>query len=224
MTAFATSEDLATLLGIVDPDETWTAQADLFLDLIGADIEAAAGAKIVAGSGTLLLAGSWSQDLELPNRPISSVGAVLLNGVAVGSSEFSWNERSLLRKGAAMFGVVDDFDFVEDWNALGMQGAGWSTGGHWGGPSSTVAVTYAWGYAAEDVPPVLRSLSLRVASRVIGNPTGVSSEQLGVYSVQYGKAGAGDGSSYLNMHETRMLRKKFGTTGGTFNPQPMAVR
>lgn len=223
MTAFATSEDLATLLGIVDPDETWTAQADLFLELIGADIEAAAGAKIVAGSGTALLAGSWSQDLELPNRPISTVGAVLLNGVAVSSGEFSWNERSLLRRGAT-FGAIDDLDVVDDWNSLGRQGAGWTSGGHWGGPSSTVAVTYSWGYAAEDVPPVLRSLSLRVASRVIGNPTGVSSEQLGVYSVQYGKAGAGDGSSYLNTHETRMLRKKFGTTGGTFNPQPMAVR
>ena len=222
MTMFATAADLATLLGVVDPDAAWTEQADLFLELIGADIESAAGSKIIAGTGTHLLAGTWSQDLELPNRPISSVSAVTLNGTVVGAGEFTWNDRNLLRRGARF--DLDGIDFLDDWNAHGMQGSGWSSGGHWGGPSSTVAVTYAWGYAADAVPGVLRSLSLRVASRAIGNPTGVSSEQLGVYSVQYGKSGAGDGSSYLNAAETKMLRKKFGTTSGTISPQPIAVR
>jgi len=226
MTMFATAADLAILLGVVDPDAAWTAQADLFLTLIGDDIESAAGSKIIAGTGTHLLAGTWSTDLELPNRPISSVSAVTLNGTVVGAGEFTWNNRDLLRRGSR-FGDLDGSDLLDDWNALGMQGAGWSSGAHWGGPSSTVAVTYAWGYAAAAVPGVLRSLSLRVASRAIGNPTGVSSEQLGVYSVQYGqngKNGAGAGSSYLNAAEAKMLRKKFGTTSGTINPQPIAVR
>ncbi len=93
-----------------------------------------------------------------------------------------------------------------------MQGAGWRSGGHWGGPASTISVTYAWGQ--EDVPPFLRSLSIRTAARVIGNPAGLTQESLAVYSATYASSGDSDGS-HLRAADRLRLRKMFARTGGT---------
>lgn len=218
MTQFATADDLATYLRVGDPDEEWTAQANLLLELISVDMQSAAGGQTIeTGSGTHKLAGTWDRDLELPQRPVTAITSVSVNGVAVASSAYTWNARQLIRRGALSY--ADDFDPEFDWHSLGFQGAGWLGGSHWGGPDSTVVVAYAWGLAAEArAMAMLRSMALRVAGRTIENPQGVTSEQLGAYSVQYGRAAAA-GSSHLNTAEVRALRKRFGRTGGTFIPQ-----
>lgn len=212
MTQFATAEDLSLYLrGDLNPDDAWTAQATLLLELVSADIASAAGAEIEAGEGTHLIAGSWSHDLDLPQRPVRQVDAVRVNGLALDVGAFMWNERQLIRR-AAMFGTELDDD-LGGWPD--RTGAGFPAGGHWGGPASTVRVTYAWGY--EEVPDVIRSMALRVAGRVIENPTSVTSEQLGAYSVQYDRqiGGSARGGSHLMAADIRALRKRFGCTGGT---------
>lgn len=215
MTSFATAADLGIYLkGDAAQSAPWLAQASLLLELISADIQAAAGQLIEAGEGTHLLAGTWDRDLELPQRPALSVSAVSVNGSALDSAAYTWNSRQLVRRGGAAF-TEQSIDYPGDWAELGMQGAGWISGGHWGGPDSTISVTYAWGRV--EVPGFVRSLALRVAGRTIENPSSVSSEQLGAYSVQYGKASA-EGASHLNAAEITMLRKRLGRTGGTIAP------
>lgn len=206
MTAFATAQELRTFLTGETLDETadaeWIAQAELLLELVSADIQAAARNRIIAGTDTAKLAGTWSRDLLLPRRPVVSVTSVELNGYGIAAGLYEWNERSLIRSGR--FGVV---------NALDHLVAG--DGAHWGGPSSTVTVVYSYGYSAETVPLIVKSLALRIAARTIDNPSGgISQESLGPYSVSYRNT-LDAGGSHVSAHEAKMLRRRFSTTAGT---------
>lgn len=203
---FATPQELRTFLTGETLDETadaeWIAQAELLLELVSADIQAAARNRIIAGSETAKLAGTWSRDLLLPRRPVVSVTSVELNGYGIAAGLYEWNERSLIRSGR--FGVV---------NALDHLVAG--DGAHWGGPSSTVTVAYTYGYSAETVPLIVKSLALRIAARTIDNPSGgISQESLGPYSVSYRNT-LDAGGSHVSAHEAKMLRRRFSTTAGT---------
>lgn len=204
MTQFITAQELLTYLTgetISSPaDDEWVAQADALIEMISADVQAAARNRIVRGTDVAVkLAGTWSRDLDLPQRPVVAVTSVALNGTTISAGEFEWNERSLIRRGGE----------------IGTDGVSPLDGAHWGGPASTVAVTYTYGYATADVPDVVKSLVKRVAARTIGNTGGVSQETLGPYSVSYGNVLAA-GGSHVTKHEAKMLRKRFSTTAGTF--------
>lgn len=169
-------------------------QWQLLIRLVSADVALAAGREISAGEGTHLLAGTWSTDLVLPQTPVRTVTSVSVNGVAVSSGEYAWNSRALLRRGGT---------FNE---------AGASDGsGTWGGPASTVEVTYGWG--DEDVPDWAKSITLRAIARVVGNPGQVTQESLGVYSATYAQS-TGDGS-HISRAERKYLRRCGGRVAGT---------
>lgn len=207
--SFATPEDLSIYLtGVENETPAWIAQAQLFLDMIAEDIKAAAGQDIEAGTGTHLLPGTWNRDLVLPQRPVTAVTTVKVNGLTLVAGEYAWNDRQLLRRAADSL-AFDGVDH-EDWAEHGPQGASWRSGRHWGGPASTVHVTYAWGHAT--VPGFLKSLSLRVAARSIGNAGAVSSEQLGIYSVQYRNTAAN--GTHLTDAEIAHLRRALGAPAG----------
>jgi hypothetical protein len=216
MTAFATSVDLSTLLtGEVNADPVWNEQADRLLQVISDEMRERAGVKIDAGSGTHLLAGTWSRDLHLPQYPITDVTAVTVNGRNVPTGEWAWNQRALLRRGIDSF-ALDEPDaslYPDDWAEFGIQGATWRAGQHWGGPASTVAVTYSWGY--EVVPDWLSSLCVRVAARSIGNIEQARQESLGVYSVTH--AISVNDAGYLSDGEVRRIRRRLGRrSAGSF--------
>lgn len=206
MTSFATAQELRTLLdgGTLDDeaDAEWISQAELLLELVSADIQTAARNRIIRGSQTAKLAGSWSADLELPRRPVVSVSSVTLNGTPIAVGGYTWNQRSLLRSSIpsiANLGAIelDAYD-----------------GAHWGGPASTVLVEYTYGYEAESVPTSVKALTLRIALRVLDNPTGVTQESIGPYSVSYGNT-LEAGGSYVTDKERRSLRRRFTRTAGT---------
>lgn len=205
---FATAAELAVLLGM-DPaglTDEWIAQADLFLQIITADIEDAAGVALEAGTGTVLLAGSWSRDLELPAGPVRSVSAVTVNGTAIDAGAYYWNGRNLIRRGSTP--LDDDGDYPEN----ATSGAQWRSGLSWAGPAATVRVTYEWGFVA--IPTVLKGLALRIAARVIGNAADVTQESLAIYSVTY-PTSAKFGST-VSTAERGRLRRMFGARiGGT---------
>ena len=166
---FVSALELATYFNgttdAADLTAEWIAQADLLLQMISADVEAAAGVPIEAGSVTVLLAGTWSRDLELPAGPIASVSAVTVNGISVEPSGYYWNDRALLRRGMNAADVIDDD--ADDWPSSG-QGASSRSGRGWGGPAATVAAELSVGFAAP-VPDFIRSLVLRIAARTFGN-------------------------------------------------------
>lgn len=220
MTTFATPLELSQYLtgnpaAVGDLDPAFVRQATLFLECIADDIEAVCGVNFAFGTGTQLLPGTWSRDLDLPRGPITAVTSVSLNGIGVAAGAYIWNQRSLLRAGAANLTDLDEFDMPEDWNSYGMQGATWRAGGHWGGPASTVAVTYAWG--SDPALGMLRSMTLRTAARVIGNPANLTQESLAVYSASYGATGDDGSGSHLRAGDRLRLRKKFNRTLGTID-------
>ncbi len=209
MTQFATAAQLSTYLTGTAADASlpaeFTAQAELLIRLVSADVQQAASTTIEAATATHFLAGSWSRDLELPQRPVRSVTSVAVNGVALASGSWYWNESSLIRRGVSGLSMGES-----GFDDLG-QGASSRDGETWAGPGSTVAVEYAWGF--DDLPDWILSMTLRVCARIIGNPAQLSQETLGVYSASYRDMTA-DGSHILNS-ERKLLRKMFATTGGT---------
>jgi len=217
MSQFVSALELATFsngtTNIADLTPEFIAQADLLLEMISADVEAAAGIPIAASSGTVLLPGTWSRDLLLGNGPIRDVSSVSVNGTTVAAADWSWNDRNLIRRGGDAFDFVGDIE--SDWSALGMQGAGWRSGGHWGGPASTVGVAYAWGFLTA-VPDIVRSLVLRIAARTVGNVGQITQESLGVYSVSYGQSSnVNDGSHVTNAERKRLRQALGGAVSGT---------
>lgn len=209
MTAFATAQELRTYLDgstlATSPgvDDEWIAQAEMILDMIGADIQSAARNRIIEGTTTAKLPGTWSRDLELPRRPIVSITSAEINGVVLAATGYEWNERSILRRWRFALGALEESEPPTPHD-----------GAHWGGPGSTVTVVYSHGYSAETVPDEVKSLSLRVASRTIQNAGGVTQETLGPYSVSYGNVLAA-GGTHLTDKEVRTLRRRFGRTTGT---------
>lgn len=214
---FVSALELATYFnGTTDLAELtpeWIAQADLLLQMISADVEAAAGVPIEAGSVTVLLAGTWSRDLDLPAGPISSVSAVAVNGISVEPAGYYWNDRALLRRGMHAADVLDDD--ADDWPLSG-QGADSRAGRGWGGPAATVAAELAVGFAAP-VPDFIRSLVLRIAARTFGNVGQVTQETLAIYSVSYGASTNTNDGSHVTAAERKRLRKMLNRTGGTIS-------
>jgi hypothetical protein len=201
VTTFATPDEVSIYLGRgpLPRGDGVSNQAELeqwalLIELVSADVQIAAGREILAGTGTHLLAGTWGSDLVLPQTPVTSVTSVSVNGVALGSGDYAWNSRALLRRG----GTFDE--------------AGADPGSAtWGGPSSTISVTYAWG--EEAVPTWAKSVTLRAIARVVGNPSQVTQESLGVYSATYAQV-TGDGS-HITRAERKYLRRIGGRVAGT---------
>lgn len=190
MASFATPQDLADYL-IRPLDEAEQAAAPLLLRLASASVALEVRQTVEKVTTTAKLAGTWSQDLELPERPVVDVTAVAVNGVNLPVGAYTWNSRTLLRRGVALDQDSDGFSPVDvDEHRQGASGA--STPLHWGGPASTVEVTYEHGYDADVIPDVFVAVTLSVAARVLESPTGITSESLGGYSVTY--AGAAEAS------------------------------
>lgn len=213
---FVSALELATYFNgttdVADLTPEWVAQADLLLQMISADVEAAAGVPIEAGSVTVLLPGTWSRDLELPAGPIVSVSAVTVNGIAVAPGGYYWNDRSLLRRGMNAADVLDDD--ADDW-PRSAQGADSRAGRGWGGPGATVAAEISVGFSP--VPDFIRSLVLRIAARTFGNVGQITQETLAVYSVSYGASTNTNDGSHVTNAERKRLRKMLNRTGGTIS-------
>lgn len=216
--AYVSALELATYLrGVTDlgdMDAEWIAQAELLLDMISADVEEAAGVPIEAGSGTVLLPGTWSRDLRLPGGPVRSISTIAVNGETLSPAEYEWNDRDLVRRSSGGISSLSEEDLSIEWSMFGTGGASWRAGHHWGGPASTIRVAYSWGF--DDVPGVVRALTLRIAARTIGNVSEVTQESLANYSVTYSSSARFSGS-HVSDGERRRLRRMFGAgTAGTF--------
>lgn len=219
-TQFVTALELATYFnGTTDAGELspeFIAQANILLQMISADVQAAAGVKLTEGSGSVVLPGTWSRDLALPAGPVRDVDAVVVNGSSIPSSSWAWNSRSIVRRGGSPIFGLDADEADAGLSPLSRQGAGHRSGLTWGGPVATISVHYSWGYAV--VPDVVKSLVLRIAARTFGNVAGVTQESLAVYSVTYGASSANEGGSHVSDKERKRLRQALGAIrAGTVN-------
>jgi hypothetical protein len=190
--------------------------AILLLEGATAEIEAEVGRTFSTTTHSDVLSGTWSVDLVLPQRPVTAVTSVTLNGLAVATGAWEWNDLALIRRGITIANGFDS-DLESDWNEYGWQGGGWRSGLHWGGPASSIAVVYTAGYAT--IPADLRFLCLQVAARTFLNPSQIRSEQLGAYAVTYTIPGTGEPFGVmLTEVERRTLRRRYGHTSSTVIP------
>lgn len=215
MTQLVTALELATYFnGTTDEDDLtpeWIAQANALLVAISDDVELAAGVPILAAAEPveLLLPGTWSRDLRLPGV-IRSVESVTVNGLALSASSYTWNDRTLIRRGAGL-----DVEDLEDFPIEHVPGARYRDGETWGGPASTVAIVAGLGF--EEAPGFVKSLVLRIAARTFGNVQQVTQETLAVYSVSYGASSNVNDGSHVTKAERKRLRQALNSRAGTID-------
>lgn len=198
--SFATSEELATFLNQTFESGA-EAQADLLLEMASTAIKSAAGQTLaLVEDDEVLLAGTWASDLELPERPVVDVTAVAVNGVPVSPGDFQWNERQLLRRSR----VLDELTG----SGFGHHapGARWGYPGHWGGPGSTVAVTYSHGF--DPIPDDLHDLCLELVGQQLVVPAGIRSQSIGSWSESYFDTGGL--SITLTLDQKRRISERYG--------------
>lgn len=202
-----TVEDLETRLNR-EFDAGEIAQAEQLIEAVAAMVYATIGRNLDQRTETVDIPGTWSEDLELPGRPITSIGDVRLNGRLLDPSLYSYNDRQLLRR------ATDEDLFDTSWSELGANPLGGARAQlrplHWGGPASTVRVTYTHGYTSANIPPLIKYTAIDAASRTFSSPVGVKQESLGAYSVTYLDRANGEGSGMqLTEAEKMQLRSVF---------------
>lgn len=157
MVQFATAAELATFKGITIAAGADTDRANLLLQLASAEVQKAARQTLAVVAGDVLrLAGNWTDELVLPQRPVTAVASVKVDGTTLGGSTYEWTRLGVLRR----------LDRT------------------WGGPGVEVEVTYTHGYAT--IPDDARGVTLQAASRGWDNPSALQSEGVGDYSTVYG--------------------------------------
>jgi hypothetical protein len=155
LAAFAAAADLATRLGItLTAGET--TDADTLLELASDIIRSDTGQTIDAvASDTLTRPGSWDNRIRLPERPVTDVNSVTLDGTALAETD-EWYQ------------VGDELVRVS---------------GTWGGPEAVLVVDYDHGWAT--VPAGVKGVCLEMVARVWVNPGSVQQEGYGSEQVTY---------------------------------------
>jgi hypothetical protein len=154
----ATAGELRTF--VADDNLTET-QAALALQLATSLVQAATRQRLVAVTGDVVeLTPSRSRCLRLPEHPVTAVAKVEV----------------------MQYGAFDWLPYTPDawqlhgnqlWTAWQWDHTPWSR-------NAFVRVTYDHGFAT--VPDDLKAVALGIASRLVTNPSGVRSEQIGSYS------------------------------------------
>ncbi|HEY9482905.1 MAG TPA: hypothetical protein VIR00_08075 [Micromonosporaceae bacterium] len=176
----ATAAQLGILMQDTGLDEDL---ATLLLELATGEVQGMARQRLVAvQDDQAVLIGSGAPMLELPQRPVTAVTTVTVDGDAV--TDWTWPGRARWLH----------------------RGCGW-------GHLSTVAVTYDHGYAADDwrlVPA--QNATLGLARQVAVNPSGVESESIDDYRVQYAASLAAAAAAADNLRSS--LRRLYGEGAG----------
>lgn len=180
----ATAADLRSLLkedavGLPDTD------AVILLQLATGAVQGAVGQDLVLRlDDAVVLMGTHDQWFDLPQRPVTAVASVAVDGVA-----------------------VTDYKLFGDrlWRSLG-----WAV---YPCEPSTVAVTYSHGYVP-DAPRLqaARSATLALAAQMFANPLGASALSIDDYSQQFSRSGD-DLAGLVPENLRRSLRRAYGPRG-----------
>lgn len=184
----ASPEDLASLL----QKDLDTATATLLVEIATAVVQAEVRQRLVEATETVSLLGTTDSWLDLPQRPVTAVTAVELDGTA-------------LTVGAPGSGGAT-------YRLLGSRlwrGDGWQV---YCGEPSTVEVSYTHGYAAgAQKLELARGASLSIIRDWYDNPGAATSEKIDDYAATYSAMAARlEGSTHLRA----ALRREYGRRGG----------
>lgn len=156
--SFASTTDLANVLGrAVDPAD---AAALAALDAATATVQSITGQQIeeVAGD-VIVLDGSGTTVLMLPEVPVSAVASVAIDGDALDTTEYEWSADGYVRR----------------------------INGVWPANLRNIEVEYDHGYAT--IPTIVVSITAKLAARSLDTPLAVRQEAIGAYSATYNAPG-----------------------------------
>lgn len=193
--ALFTGDDLLDRPGVPDLDPV---KADELARAAVVAIEAEVG-PVEQRTSTIEVPGVWSHRLKIGRRPLTAVTSATIDGSAIDVDNLTVH-----RSGVIVRRRIGDTTFI-----------GWTdvAGPHWGGPDVTVGLEIEHGWPRADVPEWLVDLAADLARRAATNPTGVTQESVGSYSVSYGDQGA---AVRLTRVERMYLRRRFGLGVGHF--------
>lgn len=184
MTAFATAAELQAFTGR-DYDDT---HADAVLAAVSDEIRGVANQQVditaTPSNTTVELAGTWGDSVTLPDRPVTEVVSVTVDGTAVSTADWFFHRPDQVVKPGG-------FD----------------------GPEYPITVVYK--HARSAVPGWLKTLTMRVAARTIGNPTGALQETNADYTISHMRS-----DTMLTPAERKMVRSRLGRTARTITVGP----
>lgn len=167
--AFATAEQLRIWLGLSTIDTT---RADELLEkLTGAAKRVAKQQLEAVTDDSIELQGTWDKVLRLPQRPVTAVSAVAIDGAALTVDvDFTWTRAGKLVRASRPATLLPRM-----------------ANGYWGGEHAVVTVTYSHGYAT--IPDDVVGVVLASAARAYTNPAGAMSHSAGGAAQTHGGAG-----------------------------------
>lgn len=146
----------------------------------------------VAGD-VITLAGNWGQSIVLPQRPVTAITSITVNGSTLNPASYKWDRHgnvyqltgsALPDSSGTLTGAVSQL-----WGPAGSSFTSYAGGPSWSGPMATIVVTYDHGYAVtplEVTNEIVGMVALRMATGV-----GVDKETIGTYSVSYVRTATG---------------------------------
>lgn len=182
-----TPTELASFMQLTYADLTAAQQAAMamLVQLSTGKIQAACGQRLIEATSTFVLDvewGSWTPWLDLPQRPVRSIGSVAIDGTTY--TDWVLRSQRLWRLG------------------------GWSLSAS--APSQVTVADCAHGYpAGSQGLQLARDMCLALAAAGYGSPGGaVASEQIDDYRVTYAEA---DSRMQVTPGMRDMLRQQYGS-------------
>jgi len=187
----ATPDELALFMQRTDLDED---AATLYLELATAEVQVAAGNQrlVEVVDDEVLLMGYWSNWLELPQRPVSAIDSVVIDegDPLVEGTDFKRYGAKLRRRAPVRGCYLPWSPYVHE--------------------PVDVVVVYTHGLPVGDQElEFARSATFAIARSAAANPTGIMSESIDDYRVQFAAAdvlAAMERAPYLR----KALERKYG--------------
>lgn len=158
----------------VDLSDDEEAAAKTLIELASGLVQRAARQEIAeVKNDELRMRGSREFTIRLPERPITAIKSVTLDGQEIAADDYYLDGADLVRRR----GVVADIS----------DGSRCLTG--WGHPDVELVVVYTHGFAAANIPAAIKAVVLEAVARVWVNPGAASSEEYGSERADYRATG-----------------------------------
>lgn len=131
--------------------------------------------------------------LELPYYPVTGITAIAIDGVTLGTDDYTFNVLGYVRRRVTALGNPhDEAGLTYRWPDRGVD----------------IVVTYSYGVASASPPAEVTAVVAELAAGRIVNPSQAAQESLGDRSISFGSSGAtGDGLSHDQRRRLRHWRR-----------------
>lgn len=212
MTTFATADDLAARLGLTLTSDEQT-RAGTLLDIASGLIQAET--RQIIGQvvdDVLTMPGTVDEVINLPERPVTAVSSVTLDGRALDADGYWYLDGNAIRRRPALmsqsYGRADFGSGGMEWPFFYPVGFGW--------PTQTLEITYTHGYTTDTMPALVKTICLEVVVRIWVNPGAVINDAVAGTQTTYaarglrGSAGLGGIGMLLTDGERLAIQRFFG--------------